>query len=141
MTDDLLEQLKAVDQVVLTEAVRKDQHNSDLVILDWTVEPISHEKIVDSTGGLFCFSGRSQSAQGIQPWKVVAKCINNSKGLSEQPRVWYYWRREIIAFQCGFLEQLPSGVRAPRFYGLWKMRTGHGYGWNTLKNQPANSGH
>jgi len=124
MTDDLLEQLKAMDQAVLTDVVRKDQHNSDLVILDWAVEPISHQKIVDSTGGLFCFSGRSQSTQGIQPWKVVVKCINNSKGLSEQPRTWYYWRREIIAFQSGFLEQLPSGVRAPRFYGVMENENG-----------------
>src|SRR5688500_18418519 len=46
MTDDVLEQLKAIDQAVLTDVVRKDQHDPDLVILDWTVQPLSHEKII-----------------------------------------------------------------------------------------------
>src|SRR6476619_6251766 len=116
MSQDLLEQLKIMDKAVLTEIVRKDQYDQDLVILDWSVEPISHEKIIDTTGGLFCFSGQSESARGIQPWKVVMKCVNNPKEWSQHPREWSYWRREIMAFQSGFLEQLPSGVRAPRFY-------------------------
>jgi hypothetical protein len=87
MTSDLLEQLKGMDQAVLIEVVRKDQHNPDLVILDWTVEPLSYEKIIDTTGGLFCFSGQCQGTEGIQPWKVVLKCINNPKEWSQQPRV------------------------------------------------------
>ena len=124
MSQDLLEQLKAIDQSFLTEVVRKDQQNPDLIILDWTVEPISHEKIIDTTGGLFCFSGRSHSGQGIQPWKVVVKCINNPKDSREQPRIWYYWQREVLAFQSGFLEQLPAGVRAPRFYGVTENENG-----------------
>ena len=124
MTSDLLEQLKAIDQAVLTDVVRKDQHNQDLVLLDWMVEPISHEKIISTTGGLFCFSGRSQSTHSIQPWKVAMKCINNPKERSQQPRGWSYWRREIMAFQSGFLEQLPPGVRAPQFYGVMENENG-----------------
>jgi hypothetical protein len=124
MTDDVLEQLKAIDQAVLTDVVRQDQHNLDLVLLDWTVEPLSHEKIIDTTGGLFCFSGQSQNSKGIRPWKVVMKCINNPKEPNEDPRVWYYWRREILAFQSGFLSQLPPGVRAPRFYGVMEKENG-----------------
>jgi len=124
MTSDLLEQLKRMDQTVLIEVVRKDQRNPNLVILDWTVEPLSHEKIIDTTGGLFCFSGQCQGAEGIQPWTVVLKCINNPKEYSQQPRIWYYWQREIMAFQSGFLEQLPPGVRAPRFYGVMENENG-----------------
>jgi len=124
MTDALLDQLKGMDRAVLTEIVRKDQHDPDLVILDWTVEPLSHEKIINTTGGLFRFSGQGQGTQGIQPWIVALKCINNPKGSSEQPRSWYYWKREIMAYQSGFLEQLPPGVRAPRFYGIMENENG-----------------
>ena len=60
MADEILEQLKEIDQAVLTDVVSKNQHDPDLVILDWTVEPLSHEKIIGTTGGLFCFSGQSQ---------------------------------------------------------------------------------
>jgi hypothetical protein len=124
MTDNLLEQLKKIDQAVLTDIVQKDQRNSELVVLDWTVNPLSHEKIIDTTGGLFCFSGQSQSSQGVRPWKVVMKCINNPEELSEQPRRWYYWKREILAFQSGLLAQLPPGVRAPHFYGVMENENG-----------------
>jgi hypothetical protein len=117
MTDNVLDELKAIDQAVLTEIVRKDQQDHELVLLDWTVVPLSHEKIIDTTGGLFCFSGQCQSHKGIQSWKVVMKCINHSDDPDEDQRVWYYWQREILAFQSGLLTQLPPGVRAPRFYG------------------------
>jgi hypothetical protein len=124
MTDDVRQQLKAIDQAILTEVVRKDQNDPELVLLDWTVEPLSHEKIIETTGGLFCFSGQSQSIDGIRPWKVAMKCINNPKDPSAHPRVWYYWKREILAFQSGFLAQLPLGVRAPRFYGCLESENG-----------------
>jgi hypothetical protein len=122
MTDDVLEQLKAVDQAVLTDVVRKDQNNLNLVLLDWTVQPLGHEKIISTTGGLFCFSG--QSTQGIRPWKVVLKCINNPKEWGQEPRGWSYWQREILAFKSGFLAQLPAGVRAPRFYQVTENENG-----------------
>jgi len=124
MTDDLQEQLKGIDQTVLTDVVRKDQQDPDLVILDWTVEPLGHEKIISTTGGLFCFSGQSQGTHGIQPWKVVLKCINNPKTWKQEPRGWSYWQREILAFKSGFLAQLPAGVRAPRFYQVTENENG-----------------
>jgi hypothetical protein len=124
MACDLLTQLKAMDPAVLTGVVRRDQRDPYLVILDWTVEPLGQEKIIDTTGGLFRFSGQGQSALGRQSWAVVLKCINNPKQWSQQPREYSYWRREIIAFQSGLLEQLPTGVRAPRCYGVMENEDG-----------------
>ncbi|MBN1937822.1 MAG: phosphotransferase [Anaerolineae bacterium] len=124
MVGDLLEQLKAVDQAVLTEAVRKAQQDPNLVILDWTVEPIGHEILTDTTTGLFRFNGQGQSAKGNRSWTVVLKCINNPKQSSQQPREATYWRREVIAFQSGLLEALPPGVRAPRCYGIMEDEDG-----------------
>jgi hypothetical protein len=124
MADDLLEQLKGMDQAVLTDVVRRDQRDPDLVIRDWTVVPLSHEKIISTTGGLFCFSGQGQGTQGIRPWKVVLKSINNPRTSKQEPRGWSYWQREILAFQSGFLAQLPSGLRAPRFYRVSENEEG-----------------
>jgi hypothetical protein len=125
MVGDLLVQVKAMDQAVLTRAVRKDQHDPDLVILDWTVEPIGHELLTDTTAGLFRFTGHGQSAKGgNRPWTVVLKCINNPKQSSQQLREATYWRREILAFQSGLLDDLPPGVRAPRCYGVMENEAG-----------------
>ncbi len=118
MGGDLLVQLQAIDQAVLIKAVRKDQHDPDLVISDWTVEPVSHEILTDTTAGLFRFTGQGQSAKGgIRPWTVVLKCINNPKQSSLQPRDTFYWRRETLAFQSGLLDDLPPSVRAPAAMG------------------------
>jgi hypothetical protein len=117
MADELLAQLKSIDPAILTWIVRQDRRDPGLEIhQDWTVEPLSHEKIIDTTAGLFRF--RSQDAKGDRPWTVVLKCINNPKQESQQPREYSYWRREIMAFKSGMLEQLPPGVRAPRCYGV-----------------------
>jgi phage shock protein PspC (stress-responsive transcriptional regulator) len=124
MAGDLLTQLRTMDRAVLTEVVRKDQHDPNLEILDWAVEPISHEKHIDTTTGLFRFSGQSQSANGNRTWTVVLKCIHDPTQWSQQPREYSYWRREILAFQSGLLEQLPPGVRAPRCYGVIENEDG-----------------
>ena len=124
MSDDLLEQLRGIDLAILTDVVRKDQQDPDLVVLEWRVERLGHEKIISTTGGLFCFSGQSQGIQGVQPWKVVVKCINNPTASKQDPRGWAYWQREILAFQSGFLAQLPAGVRAPRFYHVTDNENG-----------------
>jgi hypothetical protein len=124
MVGDLLVQLKAMDQTVLTEIVRKDQHDSDLVILDWMVEPIQHDVLVDTTAGLFLFTGQSWSAKGNRSWKVLLKWINNPKQSNQQPHDTFYWRREILAYQSSLLEQLPLGVRAPHCYGVMENEDG-----------------
>lgn len=117
MIVDFLTLLKKRDQAVLTEAVRKDQRDPDLVILDWTVEPLQHDILADTTTGLFRFTGQGLSSKGKRSWTVLLKWINNPKTSSQQPNDAFYWRREILAFQSGLLEQLPSGVRAPRLWG------------------------
>jgi hypothetical protein len=124
MVNDLLEQLKAMDQSVLIEAVRKDQHDPDLVISDWIVEPIRHNILADTTTGLFRFKGHGQSANGNRSWTVLLKWINNPKQLNQQLYDTFYWRREILAYQSGLLEQLPPGVRAPRCYGVVENEDG-----------------
>jgi len=117
MTDHLLEQLKAIDPTVLTAIVCKDQDRADLEIVDWAVGPLSHEKLISTTGGLFRFRGLAQNKKEEIPWSVVLKCINNPAPRKQEPRGWSYWQREALAFKSGFLEQLPPGLRAPRFYG------------------------
>ncbi|MFZ0547385.1 MAG: phosphotransferase [Candidatus Promineifilaceae bacterium] len=117
MGSNLLAQLKEMDRVTLTEIVRKVQDCPDLSIVDWTVEPLTHEKVISTTGGLFRFSGLALHKQKELPWTVVLKCINNPKPRKQRPRGWSYWKREALAFMSGFLEQLPPGARAPHYYG------------------------
>jgi Phosphotransferase enzyme family len=41
-----------------------------------------------------------------------------------EPEHPYYWRREVCAYESGFLERLPGGVRAPRCRGCFERADG-----------------
>ena len=57
MKTDALTALQTLDPAVLTDIVRQDQRNPAFKLLDWTVQLLSHEKIIATTGGLYRFSG------------------------------------------------------------------------------------
>ena len=118
MAENILHLLQYLDTTIVTDVVSKDQRDAELTLLDWAVEPLSHEKIIDTTGGLFRFSGQCSGRRGKQDWTVVLKCINNPKEWAQQPREWSYWKRELLAYQSGLLDHLPPGLRAPRCYGV-----------------------
>ena len=54
-----------------------------------------------------------------------------------EPEHPYYWRREVCAYESGFLERLPSGVRAPRCRGCFERADGSVALW--LEALPAPS--
>ena len=44
--------------------------------------------------------------------------------VSSEPEHPYYWRREVCAYESGFLDRLPGDVRAPRCRGRFERRDG-----------------
>jgi hypothetical protein len=129
MFQDTLAHLQQLDPALLTDIVRQDQRSPTFELLDWSVAPLSHEKIIDTTGGLYRFSGHGQDGDGARPWSVVVKIVNHPPGeMCQSPREWCYWQREPLAFQSGMLAALPGPVRAPRCYGV-TGREGGGWLW------------
>jgi Phosphotransferase enzyme family len=138
MTTDILAALQAVDLAVLTNIVRQDQCNPGFELLDWTVQPLSHEKIIETTGGIYRVHGNGRVGSTKQPWSVVVKIINQSQGSEGQrPHDWCYWQREMHAFQSGMLAALPSAIRAPRCYAV--MEQEHS-GWIWLEHLTESTG-
>jgi hypothetical protein len=108
----------AIDTTVLTDVVRQDQRSSTFILHEWSVEPLSHHVIIDTTGGLFCVRGRGSDPRGERAWSVVLKVVHASTlPNAQKPRNWSYWRRELLAFQSGLLADLPGHLVAPRSYG------------------------
>jgi hypothetical protein len=106
--------------------VRQDQRSPTFEVLDWTVEPIQFAKILETTGGLYRFSGHGQDAQGAKPWSVVLKILKKPAQGDGDPRDVFYWKREPLAFQSGLLADFPDAIRAPRCYGVIERDDG---GW------------
>ena len=119
MTQDIPHSLRMIDPMILTDVVRQKQHSSTFAITEWDVAPLAHHTIIDTTGGLYCFTGCGWDEQGERTWSVVLKLVNNPGHENAQnPRNWAYWKREQLAFQSGLLPNLHGPLVAPRCYGI-----------------------
>jgi hypothetical protein len=71
--------LPAIDPTVLADVVRQAQRSPAFEILSWTIQPLAHEKIIETTGGLFLLSGMGRGDHDPQSWSIVLKILNNPK--------------------------------------------------------------
>jgi hypothetical protein len=119
-----------IDPAAITDVVRRAVGDPLFEVLTMSVAPLSHEKIIETTGGLYHLSGMgSRAGDASTPWNVVLKVVNrpgpqDSDAGWEDPAAWNFWRREPLSFQSGMLAQLPAGVRAPRCFGVAEIDEG-----------------
>ena len=126
-----------LDPAVLTAVTRQALNQADAQLLDWSVSPLSHEKVIATTGGLYRFNGQAQVGRHEQPWSAVLKVLRQPEGEEEQAApAWDYWQREWLAYQSGLLADLPAGIRAPRCYGA-NLVSGAGWIWMEDVQEPA----
>jgi hypothetical protein len=73
-----------------------------------------HEAVASATVGIW-----RVHADG---WSVVLKLVGHGERghpnwqAGDRPEHWYYWRREVLAYQSGLLSSLSGGLRAPTCY-------------------------
>ena len=136
MDDNLLEKLKAIDSVILTNIVRQDQRNPSFEITGWSVKRLSDKGVINPDG-LWLFSGEGNDGGRSQPWSVVLKILQRPEQESPQNDLWY-WKRELLMVQSGLLECLPSPVKAPRFYRVEETPDGAWLWQEHIENQRSN---
>jgi hypothetical protein len=125
MSPNIIASLAAIDPARLTDVVRQDQRSPTFALREWSVAPLSHHTIIDTTGGLYRFSGSGQDKCGERAWSVILKIVNVSAlPNAHNPRNWSYWRREQCAFQSGLLMDLPGLLTAPQCYGTQEVAGG-----------------
>jgi len=131
MIADNFETCKAIDPDFFSEVVRQDLESPEFEVGEWEVTPISHVKVINTTGGLFCFNGKGWDSRRMRPWSVVLKIVKRPEGEGEEIQEWGYWRRELLAYQSGLLTGLPEGIGAPRCYGVCEHAND---GWIWMEN-------
>ena len=103
----------------LTKAVRN-------LLGDPTTEILKTKKQVLGDGladaimggeGLQLCSGVAQTKAGDREFEIVTKTsLNYPDGASLDS--WLYWKREALAYNSGWLDSIPAGLRAPRCFGV-----------------------
>ena len=111
MGEKFHERLTSVDQATLTPLVRHSLGNNSADVTDWHYAPI--EGGFGGAYGVYRFQGQVQSNGQIQNWSLVLKAVGPETG-SREPSAWNYWKREVLAYQSGLLNDLPGDLVAPR---------------------------
>ena len=127
----------ALDSVMLTEVARRALNDAGAQLVDWALIPLSHEKVIETTGGIYRVQGQALADGAVKPWTAVLKVVRRSLEQKDEAIFhWDDWRRELLAYQTGLLSELPAGIRAPRCYGVRETRDG-GWIWMEDVQEPV----
>src|SRR2546421_5784987 len=69
------------------------------------VEALAHSH-GPMTGGIYRVAAAAQPDGPDTPWSVILKILRPAAvppGDQDDPASWCYWRREVLAYQCGVL--------------------------------------
>jgi hypothetical protein len=113
--------MSEIDRGTLLPVVREATGRPGLTLEGWSEEPIQGG--AGRSPGVRRLTGQGIDAGETVEWSLVLKMLGRDAE-SESPESWSYWRREVDAYESGFLDDLPGGLRAPRFFGAHEFESG-----------------
>lgn len=130
MTTGAESPLQALDRDTLTKPVRRALADEAADLIDWRHEPLAHTVRTPISGGIYRLTGRARTRDGVHPWSLILKISRSPAGHvwpdgRVAPAGWgmdpahnQYWRREVLAYRSGLLDDLPGDLVAPRCFGV-----------------------
>jgi hypothetical protein len=118
--------LQAINQATLTPLVRQALGDEALAVTSW-----AHQPVYGGSGffaHIYRFAGSAQAGEQVAPWSLILKISQAALGSPDPPSTWY-WKREALVYQSGFLEQLAGGLVAPRCYAVHEPAEGEAWIW------------
>jgi len=104
-----------IDNATLSPVVRRVLGSDTAEVIDWQCVSI-HRPFNAATGGVYRVSGTALERERLATWSVVLK-VGGVGFLADEPSSPQYWKRELLAYQSGFLGALRGGLKAPRCFG------------------------
>ena len=134
MTNQPDTQLQSIDSATLTPLVRQALGDETAEVTGWDAQQVHGGGQIRS--GIYRFSGKGRSQGATVSWSLILKVIRPRSGgddLShwghDDPSHFGYWKREILAYQSGLLDDLPGGLAAPRCFGVVEQPGGECWIW------------
>jgi hypothetical protein len=100
----------------------------------WSYQRL-HRTFGTASGGIFRVSADAERPGETRPWSVILKVVSPAAwiamtaGQPEQVSHPLYWKREVLAFQSGWLGRLPGGLRGPRWLAAEPQPDGSVWLW------------
>lgn len=114
--------LAAIDRNTLTPLVRSAVNSETVEVIDWDVEQLHGGFGLASA--IYRVAGQARDRDRdpdndrvrIVPWSLILKAVYPVQG-NTQVTDSHYYKREVRAYQSGWLDDLPGGLVAPRCFG------------------------
>jgi hypothetical protein len=113
--------LQTLDPLILLALVQQATSDEITQITNWQ----HHELYGGTNGGVYRVSGTAQRATTPVLWSLILKIPPRTSSFGDP----YAGTREPVAYQSGFLQQLPGRLRAPRCFGVVEQPTGEHWIW------------
>jgi hypothetical protein len=118
-----------IDPVALRVPVRRALGTGAAEVLDWDVQTLGNVEN-NVAGGLYRVRGTASTEGPPVAWSLVLKaCRDPGEEQHHDVRAANFWKREFLAYGSGLLDNLPPGVRAPRYYGAQEGVDGSAWLW------------
>ena len=108
-------QLESIDNATLTPLVRQALGSETIDVTDWDCQQIHGGG--QAISAVYRLSGNGRDRGETTAWSLILKAMHPQAD-SDDPSHWNCWKREVLAYQSGLLDDLPGGLAAPRCFGV-----------------------
>jgi hypothetical protein len=109
--------LEHFDRELLKKSFCEVSGYEDAALLGWDCRSVRGG--FDMASSIYRLTGKALVSRKCVPWFVILKIKNMVAGASIDPEGVRFWNREAMAYQTGFLANLPKGLSAPKCYGVF----------------------
>ena len=108
--------LENFDRELLKKSFCEVMGCDEAALLVWDCQPVRGG--LELASSIYRFTGKTLVSRKCIPVSVILKIKKTVGGASIDPEGMRFWNREALAYQTGFLANLPNGLSAPKCYGV-----------------------
>ncbi|MCB8942590.1 MAG: hypothetical protein H6658_02325 [Ardenticatenaceae bacterium] len=101
---------------IISRALQADQ----ITLLDWDIQSAHGGYSHDLTGGIYRLTGTAQRGNGRSPFSLILKIVQAPANPTPEDHP-HYWKRELLAYQSGLLNNLAPHLHAPHCFAAQEI--------------------
>jgi hypothetical protein len=118
--------LPEFDQPTLTGLARRALGRDALDLINWQIHPLYGGS--EGSSRLYRVAGEGTDRGESIPWSLILKCVQSDTSRTD-PGHWNYWKRELLAYRSGLLDDLPGKLIAPQCFDVVEQGDDRAWLW------------
>jgi hypothetical protein len=133
---DIPSVLRSINDSQMSAMARKALNRENFRIQGWQARKVEGGLGNPISLGTYRFEGVGSDHDEWLDWSILLKIIQSPANLGydnygdgTNQSHWNYWKRELQAYQSGWFDTLPEGIRTPQCYGVQEIAGNMGGIW------------